>query len=128
MIVIEGQGALSHPAYLTSTFILRGAQPDAVILQHAPFRRTLCDFDDLPMPSPASEIHLIQTFARTTVIGLTINHEGMTDAEVTEAMVRYERDLGILVTDALTRPADLLVEMVLRAFPEVERKLTAAVG
>jgi len=128
VIVIEGQGALSHPAYLTSTFILRGAQPDAVILQHAPFRRTLCDFDDLPMPSPASEINLIQTFARTTVIGLTINHEGMTDAEVTEAMVRYERDLGMLVTDALTRPADLLVEMVLRAFPEVERKLTAAVG
>jgi uncharacterized NAD-dependent epimerase/dehydratase family protein len=27
VIVIEGQGALSHPAYLSSTFILRGGQP-----------------------------------------------------------------------------------------------------
>ncbi len=27
VIIIEGQGALSHPAYLTSTFILRGSQP-----------------------------------------------------------------------------------------------------
>ncbi len=29
VIIIEGQGALSHPAYLTSTFILRGSQPQA---------------------------------------------------------------------------------------------------
>ncbi|MFA4965973.1 MAG: DUF1611 domain-containing protein, partial [Thermoleophilia bacterium] len=50
VIVIEGQGALSHPAYLTSSFILRGGQPDAVILQHAPARRRLSDFPDMPMP------------------------------------------------------------------------------
>jgi uncharacterized NAD-dependent epimerase/dehydratase family protein len=125
VIIIEGQGALSHPAYLTSTFILRGAQPNAVILQHAPHRRTLCDFDQVPMPTPASEINLIQTFAQTQVIGLTINHEDMTDTEVTAAIVEYERNLGIPVTDALTRPSDLLAEMVVRAFPEVERNLTA---
>ena len=46
VIVIEGQGALSHPAYLSSTFILRGARPDAVILQHAPARRMLGDFPE----------------------------------------------------------------------------------
>jgi uncharacterized NAD-dependent epimerase/dehydratase family protein len=125
VIIIEGQGALSHPAYLTSTFILRGSQPNAVILQHAPHRENLCDFDQVPMPTAASEINLIQTFAETKVIGLTINHEGMTDTEVTAAMVEYEQDLGIPVTDALTRPADLLVEMVVGAFPELERKLIA---
>ena len=125
VIIIEGQGALSHPAYLTSTFILRGAQPNGVILQHAPNRRTLCDFDQVPMPTPASEIELIQTFAQTKVIGLTINHEGMTDTEVSTAMIDYERDLDIPVTDALTRPADFLVDMVVRAFPELERNLTA---
>ena len=38
VIIIEGQGALSHPAYLTSTFILRGSRPHGVILQHAPAR------------------------------------------------------------------------------------------
>ncbi len=45
--------------------------------------RRLGDFADLPMPTPASEINLIETFADTKVIGLTINHENMTDAEVT---------------------------------------------
>ena len=79
----------------------------------------------MPMPTPASEINLIQTFAQTQVIGLTINHENMTDAEITGAIVEYERDLGIPVTDALTRPAGLLADMVVRAFPELERKLTA---
>ncbi len=122
VIIIEGQGALSHPAYLSSTFILRGSQPDAVILQHAPARQCLSDFPGLPMPTPASEINLIQTFADTKVIGLTINHEHMTDAQVTAAIALYEFELGIPATDALTRSSDRLVDMVLRAFPELGQK------
>jgi uncharacterized NAD-dependent epimerase/dehydratase family protein len=124
-IVIEGQGALSHPAYLTSNFILRGARPDAVILQHAPGRHVLSDFPDMPMPTPASEINLIQTYADTRVIGLTLNHEQMTEAEISAAITLYERELGIPVTDALTRPPGRLVDMVLRAFPKLKRKLHA---
>ncbi|MDO8963858.1 MAG: DUF1611 domain-containing protein [Coriobacteriia bacterium] len=126
VIVVEGQGALSHPAYLTSTFILRGSRPDAVILQHAPARRWLGDFADVPMPTAASEINLIQTFADTRVIGLTINHENMTDAEVTAAITLYQFELGIPVTDALTRPTDALVDMVLTAFPALEKRLAPA--
>jgi uncharacterized NAD-dependent epimerase/dehydratase family protein len=126
VIIIEGQGALSHPAYSTSSFILRGSVPHGVILQHAPGRPHRCDFEHMPMPTPASEITLIQTFADTTVIGLTINHENMTDTEVERAIYGYERELRIPVTDALTRPADELVDMVLSNFPELEMKL--AVG
>ena len=126
VIIVEGQGALSHPAYLTSTFILRGSCPDGVVLQHAPGRTNLGDFQQMAMPTPASEIKLIQTFADTKVIGLTINHENMTDAEVGEAITLYERDLGIPATDALTRSPDRLVDMVLAAFPELKEKLTAS--
>jgi uncharacterized NAD-dependent epimerase/dehydratase family protein len=126
VIIIEGQGALSHPAYLTSTFILRGSRPDGVILQHAPARRKLGDFGGITMPTPASEINLIETFADTRVIGLTINHENMTDAEITAAIALYESELGIPASDALMRAPDRLVEMVLAAFPQLEEKLTAA--
>ncbi|MGI8757640.1 MAG: DUF1611 domain-containing protein [Acidimicrobiales bacterium] len=122
VIIIEGQGALSHPAYLTSTFILRGSRPEGVILQHAPKRDRLVDFAKIPTPTAAKEINLIETFADTKVIGLTINHENMTDTEVGAAMDRYAADLGIPATDALTRPAELLVEMVLSAFPELEER------
>jgi uncharacterized NAD-dependent epimerase/dehydratase family protein len=123
VIIIEGQGALSHPAYLSSSFILRGSRPHAVILQHAPARRWLGDFAEVPTPTAASEINLIQTFAETRVIGLTINHENMTDAEISAAIKLYESELGIPVTDALARPPERLVEMIVQAFTDLERKL-----
>ncbi|WP_300057309.1 DUF1611 domain-containing protein [uncultured Roseobacter sp.] len=118
VILIEGQGALSHPAFCTSAFILRGSQPQAVILQHAPKRAHRCDFPDMPMPEPESEIALIEAFADTRVIGLTLNHEAMTEAEVDHEMKRLSRDLDIPVTDALTRPEARLTDMVLAAFPQ----------
>ena len=44
IIVVEGQGSLGHPAFTSSSAILRGAMPKAIILQHPPRRRTRCDF------------------------------------------------------------------------------------
>jgi uncharacterized NAD-dependent epimerase/dehydratase family protein len=128
VIIVEGQGALSHPAYLSSTFILRGSRPDAVILQHAPARTKLGDFAEVPMPTPASEIQLLEAFADTKVIGLTINHENMTDAEVTAAITMYELELGVPATDALTRPTDRLVDIVVKAFPHLRTKPVALAG
>ncbi|MDF1862763.1 MAG: DUF1611 domain-containing protein [Verrucomicrobiales bacterium] len=128
VIFIEGQGSLSHPAYSTSSFIIRGSCPDGVILQHAPKRFYRCDFEHMPMPTPASEIHLIETFANTKVIGLTINHEHMTDGEVSSAITQYEKELEIPVTDALTRSSEVLVEMVLAAFPQIGGQVSAEVA
>jgi len=120
VIIVEGQGALSHPTYLSSTAILRGSQPQGVVLQHAPTRKCASDFPDFPMPTAASEIKLIELFAKTKVIGLTINHEGMSNDDVEAAMALYELELGIPVTDALWRSAELLVEMVLASFPSLQ--------
>ena len=127
VIIIEGQGALSHPAYLSSAYILRGAQPNAVILQHAPARQRLGDFPGTPMPTLASEIALIESFAETRVIGITINHEHMSDAEVTGAIERYESEFSVPATDALTRSSDRLVAMVVLAFPELAERLDGGV-
>ncbi|WP_223846195.1 DUF1611 domain-containing protein [Wenzhouxiangella sp. AB-CW3] len=121
VIIIEGQGALSHPAFSTTSFILRGSCPDAVVLQHAPGRPARCDFEHMPMPSPAVEINLIQTFSDTRVIGLTINHEHMTEAEVETAIGHYEAELAIPATDVLTRSPKRLLDMVFAAFPELEK-------
>ena len=119
VIFIEGQGSLSHPAYSTSSFILRGSSPDGVILQHAPARINRCDFENMPMPEIDSEIHQIQTFADTKVIGVTLNHENMSDEEISTAIKNYQQQLGIPVTDALCRDSEYLVEMVLSAFPSI---------
>jgi uncharacterized NAD-dependent epimerase/dehydratase family protein len=86
-----------------------------------------CDFEKMAMPTPASEINLIETFADTKIIGLTINHEQMSEIEVSTAITQYEQELGIPVTDALTRSPERLVEMVLTAFPILKEKLAATV-
>lgn len=127
VIVVEGQGALSHPAYSSSSFILRGSCPDGVILQHAPNRTSRCDFDHMPMPEPGAEISLIQAFSETKVIGLTINHENMTEAEIEATIVMYEQEMGIPATDALSRSPERLVKMVLKAFPALAQDKTASV-
>lgn len=122
VIVVEGQGALSHPAYVSSAYILRGARPTHVILQHAPGRRTLGDYPTLPMPLVASEIALIEAFADTRVIGVTLNHEQLSPEAVQAAVAGIASDLGLPALDPLGAPADDLVEMVLRAIPSLRSK------
>ena len=127
VILIEGQGALSHPAFCTSAFILRGSQPDAVILQYAPKRPHRCDFPQMPMPSPEDEIALIEAFADTKVIGVTINHEGMNDGEVDATIALQSKRLGLPITDALSRPVADLLSMVVLAYPNLQQEpVTAA--
>ena len=121
VILVEGQGALSHPAFCTSAFILRGSQPDAVILQHAPKRAHRCDFPNMPMPTPASEIALIEAFADTKVIGVTLNHEGMSETEIANTITAQSEKLGLPVTDALSRPAAHLLAMVIAAYPGLQQ-------
>ena len=108
--------------------MLRGSRPDGVILQHAPGRTVLSDFPDVAMPTPDSEIALIQAFADTTVIGMTINHERLSDDEISAAIVEFQRRLSIPVTDALTRPVEDLVTMVVTAFPTLRPLVPAGTG
>ena len=126
IILIEGQGALSHPAFCTSAFILRGSQPDAVILQHAPKRAHRCDFPNMPMPTALREIALIEAFADTKVIGVTLNHEGMSDAEISETIRAQSQKLGLPLTDALARPAAHLLAMVVAAYPGLTQRPSMA--
>jgi hypothetical protein len=44
----------------------------------------------------------------------------MSNDDVEAAMALYELELGIPVTDALWRSAELLVEMVLASFPSLQ--------
>ncbi len=121
VILIEGQGALSHPAFCTSAFILRGSQPDAVILQHAPKRAHRCDFPNMPMPTLASEIKLIEAFAETKVIGVTINHEGMSEVEISATLEAQSQKLGLPFTDVLSRPIGHLIAIIVAAYPDLQR-------
>lgn len=124
IIIIEGQGALSHPAFSTSSFILRGSCPTSVILQHAPKRMYRIDFPDMPMPSVACEINLIEAFSNTTVIGLTLNHEGMSSDEIISEISFYSAEFDLPVTDPLSQSKEQLLQMVLSTYPLLENKIS----
>ena len=121
IIVVEGQGALSHPAYTSSHAIVRGSVPDAIILQHPPERKNHCDYPDLPMPTLKSEIELIEVFAKTKVIAITINHEDMTDVQVKDTIDEYESGYEIPTTDVLKFGCDKLVDRIFSVFPELQK-------
>jgi uncharacterized NAD-dependent epimerase/dehydratase family protein len=120
IIVVEGQGALSHPAFTSTAAILRGAVPDAVIIQHAPRRGGHCDYPDIPIPTLGSEIALIELFAPTKVIAITLNHEGMSDDEVAATVLEYETLHGMPVTDVLKAGCSKLVQRLFEVFPSLK--------
>lgn len=116
-IIVEGQGALSHPAYASSSGILKGARPQAVILQHPPKREYLSDFPFIKTPpSVKSEIELIEHFAQTKVIGITLNHEEMNEQEIEATINEYEQVFQLPTTDVLKKGADKIVDRIIEYF------------
>jgi len=122
IIIVEGQGALSHPAFTSSTAIIRGACPKAIIIQHPPKRKFRCDFPRIPMPTLKSEIELLETVSRSKVIGITLNHEDMTDEEIKETITEYEEIFQLPTTDALKLGCDKIVKKLFEVFPELSGK------
>jgi uncharacterized NAD-dependent epimerase/dehydratase family protein len=126
IIVVEGQGALSHPAFTSSSAILRGAMPNAVIIQHPPKRKNHCDYGDIPMPTLESEIELIEVFSKAKVIAITINHEDMTDEDLEKTIVEYEYIYQLPTTDVLKYGCDKLIKKLFEVFPKLQKQTQPA--
>ncbi|XLS30829.1 DUF1611 domain-containing protein [Flavobacteriaceae bacterium M23B6Z8] len=122
IIVVEGQGALSHPAFTSSSAILKGAMPDAIIIQHPPKRKSYCDFPKIPMLDLVEEIEMIEVCSKSTVVAITINHEKMSISEVNHIIKRYESEYNIPVTDVLIHGCGKLVKVLFKTFPALRRE------
>ena len=120
IIIIEGQGSLSHPAYLSSCFIIRGSQPDAIIVQHPPKREFLGDYPQIKMPSLESEIALLESFSGSPVIAVTINHENMISSEIDKTIEEYQNKFKLPATDVLLKNCEPLIDKILITFPELK--------
>ena len=121
IIIVEGQGALSHPAFTSSSAIIRGAMPSAVIIQHPPKRKNHCDYPDTPMPTLESEIELNEIFSKSKVIAITLNHEDMSDKELKATIKDYEKKFQLPTTDVLKYGCKKLINMLIITFPELAR-------
>lgn len=119
LILIEGQGSISHPAYVCgSRAILAASQPDGVVLQHAPdreYRHYREDKIQWPMPDVEHECDLIELYSGAEVVSITLNPEDLSEEELEDHKKRYEKRFDVPVTNALKSPgpaADALEELL----------------
>ncbi|MGB3672656.1 MAG: DUF1611 domain-containing protein [Phormidesmis sp.] len=117
IILVEGQSAVSHPAFMSSVGILKGSMPDGVILQHPPARKIRCDFPNLPMPTVAHEIELIESMSSAQVLAIALSHEGLSPSEVPAIAERYEKQFQLPTTDVLSEGCQKLVQALIDRFP-----------
>jgi uncharacterized NAD-dependent epimerase/dehydratase family protein len=105
--VIEGQGALFHPAYAGVTLgLLHGSQPDAFVLCHDPSRTTIEMFPEAGIPDLADAIAQYTVAARVTnraarCVGVSINSSSLDDAAWATYAKDTEAALGVPVCDPL---------------------------
>ena len=69
------------------------------------------------MPTLRSEIDLNEMISGVKVIAITLNHEGMSDAEVARTVTAYEGRYGLPTTDVLKHGCDKIVSKLFEVFP-----------
>jgi len=103
LIVVEGQGAINHPAYAPVTLaLMTGCAPDALVLVADP-RRDHIESYATPTLSYAGSIALHQRIAESVkpapVIGIALNTYGMSDDEARAAIAAAHEATGLPADD-----------------------------
>ena len=122
VIVIEGQGSLMNPAYPGGFEILSAGRPDIVVLQHAPARKEYDGFPGYPIQPLPHQIKAVEVLSDRKVVAVTVNHEGMTPAQVKGAIHRISEQTGLPAFDVLADGAAGLVEVLV---PYMKRERVA---
>lgn len=122
VVVVEGQGALHHPAYSGVTLaLLHGAAPAALVLCHATHRTELrCGRDDdppRPIPHLAALIAAYETAAGwvrpAAVAGIALNTHGLDEPAARAAVAAAARLTGRPATDPVRFGAGALAEALI---------------
>lgn len=112
VIIVEGQGALTHPAAPGGFEIMTSAKPQGVILQHAPTRKTYLDYPNEPIAPPELHIQAIESVFRSRVIAMAVNSEGIEPAKIADEVSKLEHRYEIPCCDPLTQGPERLVDAV----------------
>ncbi len=112
LIVIEGQGSLMNPAYPGGFEILAAGRPDYVIMQHAPTRVEYDGFPGYPLHPIQEQINAVEVISGKKVIAVTVNHEGMSEAEILPACAKITEETGLPAYDVLAFGAEELTALL----------------
>jgi uncharacterized NAD-dependent epimerase/dehydratase family protein len=118
VILLEGQGCLTNPAFPGGFELLAAGRPHGIVLQHAPRRRCYDGFPGYPLAGVEREKAIIELLSQRPVVAITLNHEEMTREEVDAAVDEYQERYGVAVADPLLHGVDAIVAALESRFPE----------
>ena len=116
--VIEGQGALFHPAYAGVTLgLLHGSQPDAIVLCHDPARSTIEDHPHIPLPTLGEAIRRYLEAGRLTnpevcCVGVAINSSSLSDQDWGRYREALQAELDLPVCDPLRGGVATIIDLL----------------
>jgi uncharacterized NAD-dependent epimerase/dehydratase family protein len=98
-IIIEGQGSLVHPFFPGGFEIMAAGQIHGFILQDAPGRPHLDGFSGFSMPDPGRVVKIAKLLSQRPLLGIGLNHEGLSSKEVGKAKAKLKRRFKVPVED-----------------------------
>ncbi len=121
LIIVEGQGALSHPVYGGVTAaILHGSWPDCLVLCHPHERQEKYYHavgSPFPVLSPGREISLIESFMAPVwpakVAAIALNAPRLGPDEYEREQRRLQKETGLSVSDVVREGGDRLLQAVM---------------
>ncbi len=130
IIVVEGQGAIHHPAYSGVTLaLMHGACPEVLILCHQAGRTHMKLSDAAPSPRLKSLSDIIRDNERAAgwvrpaaVLGLALNTMMLDDLEARRAIETTQQLTGVPTVDPVRYGAEVLATELLRRLDERKRR------
>ena len=125
LIVVEGQGAINHPAYAPVTLALMyGAAPDALVLVCDPVRERIGGYDTPTLGyRELIRLHeaLLATVKPARVVGIALNTRGLDDAGAHAQIERARRETSLPADDVVRNGPDALFAAIA---PEMRKGAT----
>ncbi len=123
-LFVEGQGALTHPAYSGVTLgLLHGCIPDAMILCHQPTRTRIAR-QTLEIPSLQRVVSINEEAASwmrpAPVVGVALNTFDLSDDDARAAVRAAEAATGLPTTDTVRFGVEPLLDALSDALPNTQ--------
>jgi uncharacterized NAD-dependent epimerase/dehydratase family protein len=122
-IVVEGQGALHHPAYsAVSLGLLHGSRPDLLVLCHRSGRQAVAGYPSFRMPPLKTLVRWNETAASMVkparVGALCLNTSGLSDSAARRCIRSASASTGLPAFDPIRFGRRAFAEAVRLAMPE----------
>jgi uncharacterized NAD-dependent epimerase/dehydratase family protein len=120
--VIEGQGSLFHPSYAgVSLGLIHGAQPDAIVMCHEPYREHMRSLPGRPLPDikeclEANLYHARLTNPDVVPVGVALNTSNLSPEEAARVCGEIGDRLGLPCEDPMRTGVETIIDRLDECF------------